>query len=224
MKEENEGLILPETPVATAPVPYLAVFILAQLIPLLLFLLSALFDFISSFVLALVNLVIAIPNFIGCQRILGRNLVGLSWRFDPAGSTGWFWSHEIEPDPFVPTKLNSNCFWIGIGVSAVTWVGITLHYASSISDHGFFSLAVSLVITILYILNLIIFFKVQQLSSQQSVDAVRIVLLGHNSAFPDADEISDSDDEPNREKVKEEPVKEPEVELDVADAGDEEIV
>jgi hypothetical protein len=149
--------------------------------------------------------------------VFGRALVGLSWAFDPSAPSG-FWSHHIEPDPFVPTKLNSNCFWIGIGASAIGWVIVVIHSILSVSSEGFLLAIVSIVIAGLYVSNFVVFFKIQQISSRESVETVRVVLLGNNSAFPEAGELSssDSDETPKRK----EEVRQPEA-VPQKDEGDE---
>jgi hypothetical protein len=50
----------------------------------------------------------------------------------------------------------------------------------------------STVATGTYLATLVAFFKVHQIASKASVDAVRTVLLGNRQPFPDAEEVSES--------------------------------
>lgn len=166
-------------------------------VPLISFVGLQLFQFIwfiisiseSNFFFLLIQIIISACNFIACQRFLGRQLVGLSWKFDLKNPTEYFWSHEIEPDPFVPTKIDSNAFWIGMAGSSLFWLFATLFSFASLS---FLFTFVYIIIFALSCINLTIFFKIERISAKISAEAVRTVLLG-KSEFPDAEEFSTSD-------------------------------
>jgi hypothetical protein len=190
MECENEGLIKADPAPEPSTTSQLTIFLLLQFAQLFWFLLRRL---CPQFLFSLGHLAIAAGTVRLSQSNLGRVLVGLSWKFDFAFTSGRFWSHEIEPDPFLPTKLNSNCFWVGVCGSAVFSAFITLH--ALISRAEFPTVLLSLLISAIYIVNLVVFFKVQQIASKANVEVVRTVLLGQNSTFPDAQEVTDSDEE-----------------------------
>jgi hypothetical protein len=187
MQSETQGLIrtepAPDQPVASQ----VLLFLILQVFQVLWFVCNG---FIPPGVFSLAHLALAFTNMLLCQSKIGRTLVGLSWGVDLSRSSGGLWVHRIEPDPFVPTKLNSNCFWIGISGSATLSVVIFFHVV--LSGTGPIWRIVSLAAAAAYLLNLVVFFKMQQIASRASVQAVRTVLLGQNSAFPDAEEVSDS--------------------------------
>lgn len=165
----------------------LASFALLQLGQLIWFIITI--SHSSNFFFLLIQIIISAVNFIACQRYFGRQLVGLSWKFDLNKPTEFFWSHEIEPDPFVPTKMNSNAFWIGIAGSSLFWLFATMF---SFISGGWPAFLVYIIVLALSSTNLIVFFKIERIAAKLSADAVRTVLLG-KSEFPDAEEFSSSD-------------------------------
>jgi hypothetical protein len=185
MESETVALIKSDGSPPSSTQSDLFIFLLAQFTPLFLFALDGVLGVFSPALLALIALGIAIPNFIGCQRILGRVLVGLSWRFDFSRQGGSFWVHEVEPDPFVPAKLNANCFWIGLGVSGLVSGFRVLRAIVLLPAEGLLSVVICAVICALHALNFAVFFKVRRISSKQKVEAVRVVLLGNGGAFPE---------------------------------------
>jgi hypothetical protein len=54
--------------------------------------------------------ILVIVDLLLCRRIFGPSLVGLSWSIEFPTAI----SYQFEPDPFVPTALNSNVFWIAL--------------------------------------------------------------------------------------------------------------
>lgn len=152
----------------------------------------------ANFFFLVIQIIISAFNFIACQKYFGRQLVGISWKFDLNNPTEYFWSHEIEPDPFVPTKVNSNVFWIGMAGSSLFWLFATLF--SHLSGGWLFTF-VCFIIFALSCINLIVFFKIERIAAKLSADQVRTVLLG-KSEFPDAEEFSSSDgNDDNTEKT-----------------------
>ena len=145
----------------------------------------------------LLHLLIGVANFVLRQGIIGKLLVGLSWKLDTTNILAF----EIVPDPFVPTQINSNCFWIGTVFTFLFWVVMLFKLLAA----GDFLALVAGALVVMEGFNMFAFFRAQKLASRQSFEAVRQVLLGKNSAFPNADEIEDSDsDTENVEEKKEE--------------------
>ena len=171
--------------------PWLALFAFLQVAQVLWWLLSAWLSFYSKFQY-IGHFFIAFANVYLCQRVIGRVLVGLSWKFDQENVL----SFEIVPDPFVPTRLNSNSFWIGLCFSTGFWVIVTL---SLIIKGDLWAIPV-LILVLICGFNLFAFMKAQKMASRQSVEAVRQVLLGKNSEFPDAVEVSNSDTDSGEKK------------------------
>ncbi|OHT15761.1 hypothetical protein TRFO_42297 [Tritrichomonas foetus] len=189
MTNDQQGLIaVPNSKISQTKIPFLA-FICMQIVQLLIFILSASNG--MSFFSLMVNLIFSISLFFFCQRYFGRQLVGLSWKFNFSNPTELFWSHEIEPDPFVPTKMNSNVFWVGIAGSTFFWLIASLFLIFSHVSKGWLAPFVGFLIFAINCVNLMIFFKIQRIATKLSADAVRTVLLG-KSEFPDAEEFSSS--------------------------------
>lgn len=167
--------------------PWLALFICLQAIQPVWVLICALATWVPEGFEFTVHFLIGIVNFVLRQGVIGKLLVGLSWRLDPTTILAF----DIVPDPFVPTRLNSNCFWIGTCLTLVFWVIMFVRLAIS----GDFSALVSAVLVAMECFNLWAFLKAQKLASRQSFEAVRQVLLGQNSEFPNAEEIEPSESE-----------------------------
>jgi hypothetical protein len=143
---------------------------------------------------------IALTNLFICQSTLGRVLVGLSWAF--SNREGSFYTFALEPDPFVPTKLNSNCFWVGLSVSLILSFVISVRSLVLRGRIGFFTICASISATATYLLTLVVFFKIQQRASKGSVDGIKMALLGNNQPFPNAEESSESGGSAEPEKGK----------------------
>lgn len=173
----------------------LSIFVALNSVPLVLYLLGK--SVMDMGIILCVALVMAFLNFIMCKNSYGRVLVGLSWRVESEFKL----AYDIEPDPFVPKKINSNCFWIALVGCVLFWAIMTLQQIVSSEVNHWICGLLSVLITAVYSVNFVIFFKAQQVASKQSAEAVRQVLLGQNTAFPDAAEVlgesddSDSNDE-----------------------------
>jgi hypothetical protein len=174
----------------------LTIFLCLQFAQLVWFLLRTVFP---QFLFSLGHLAIAAGNVRLSQSVLGPAFVGLSWKFDFGFTSGTFWSHEIESDPFLPTKFNWNCFWGGVGGSAAFSAFVAVYAAASRA--GLVAFLLSLLISAIYTVNLVVFFRVQQIASKANVEVVRTVLLGQNSTFPDAQEVTDSDQEEENQQA-----------------------
>lgn len=196
MSNDQQSLIQNSDPItqiqqSTGP---LAAFVGFQVVQFVWFIIST--SHSANFFFLFIQIAFSIINFIACQRYFGRQLVGLSWKFELKNPTEFFWVHEIEPDPFVPTKINSNAFWVVMAGSSLFWLFATL-FSRVIG--GWLCLFVHLIIFVLSSINLVVFFKIERISAKLSANAVRTVLLG-KSEFPDAEEFSSSDDNENTEK------------------------
>lgn len=145
---------------------------------------------ISLFLILLLSLFIV--NFILCQQYFGRQLVGLSWKINPVGTIHSLYTYEIEPDPFVPTKVNSNTFWIFMTGSPFCWLIAALLIL--FSSRGWLATIIIIFIFLASTINLAVFFRVQRIATKMSAEAVRTVLLG-KSQFPNAEEFSSSGDD-----------------------------
>lgn len=177
--------------------PWLALYICLQLLQPVLMIICSIGSWVSEGFEFLLHLLIGVANFVLRQGIIGKLLVGLSWKLDTTNILAF----EIVPDPFVPTQINSNCFWIGTVFTFLFWVVMLFKLLAA----GDFLALVAGALVVMEGFNMFAFFRAQKLASRQSFEAVRQVLLGKNSAFPNADEIEDSDsDTENVEEKKEE--------------------
>jgi hypothetical protein len=168
-------------PPLSSTTPYLVIFLFFQIVPGVLLACEGLSPGLRAFL----NFLITIPNFIGCQSILGRTLVGISWRFDFTGPSRVQVIDRSEPEPFLPTRLNSNCFWIGIILSAVVWTVVDLHYFFSIRTNGFLAPLFCLVIAALCDLNCVMFLRIHWRNYRNANDATRSFLLSRTGYFPE---------------------------------------
>ena len=178
--------------------PWLALFIGLQAIQPIFLLICSLGSWIYEGSEFMIHFLIGVVNFVLRQGKIGKLLVGLSWRFDPTTVLAF----DIVPDPFVPTHLNSNCFWIGTCFTLFFWVIMFLRLAV-LRD---MSALVALALVAMECFNLWAFLKAQKLASRQSFEAVRQVLLGQNSEFPNAEEIDASDTDTGSEKKDEDEI------------------
>jgi hypothetical protein len=190
MFNDVEGLLKPEPGSEPETNTALSIFLALQVAQLIWCLFFG--PFIPPPLIAFGLLAIASLNVFVCQSQLGRVLVGLSWKVTFAGPP--YFTHEIEPDPFVPKKLNANCFWIGLTASVIIALTITVGLLFAISRAGFLTVALAALATAVYAVSLSVFFSIQKIASKATAEAVKIVLLGQNVAFPDAEEVSESGD------------------------------
>ena len=195
----DKGLIQQPSNMPSQTKATLFSFLAIQIFQVILFFLSISWSLNILFVF--IHILLALANFVLCQRYFGRNLVGLSWKFNFQNLSESLWSYEIEPDPFVPTKLNSNAFWVGIASSSMFWIFATIFLLFSDARRGWHAILTSLIIFAIHSLNLSMFFRVQKIATKLSAEAVRTVLLG-KSEFPNAEEFSSTDSE-NSESSKE---------------------
>ena len=147
---------------------------------------------VAVFAMAVVNLVL-------CKKTFGRALVGITWHFEEEFKL----VYDIEPDPFVPKQVNSNCFWVSLVADVLFWVIMTLQHIMNRENNHWLRGLFSMLIMTVHTINFIIFFKAQQVASKQTAEAVRQVLLGQNTAFPDAAEVGDDSDDSEDEEESE---------------------
>jgi hypothetical protein len=157
---------------------YLFTFLILQLLPILILFCGPFGPAFRGFL----NLLIEIANVILCQNLLGKTLVGISWRFD--FSNGVRFIESSEPEPFLPTKLNSNCFWMGIVTSAVIWTLVDLYYILTIRVNGLLPALLYLVLATLADLNCVMFLNIQRRDYRKYNEATRTFLLTGGGFFP----------------------------------------
>jgi hypothetical protein len=202
MESDQQGLIRPDTRGALAPEVALPLFLFLQISHLLWIGVGAAVSIFPNSVMIAGHILLAFVNLVSSSGALGKALVGLSWHINWGNLAVKFWDCYIEPDPFVATKLNSNCFWICVGGSVVLWLFLAVRSLFITKARGIFWPFISAILCAFYCTNFAIFLRVQQLANKQSMEAVRTVLLGHSS-FPRAQEVFDSDEEEGDEKSQE---------------------
>jgi hypothetical protein len=116
-----------------------------------------------------------------CRGNLGYSLVGLSWSLTlPI-------SYRFEPDPFVPSSIDSNVFWITVFGQ---WIGLVLLAIINILQGDFSVFCVFAVLAVADFVNIKFYLNCLLLAKKQSEDAFRNVMVYAPQQFPTAEEVS----------------------------------
>lgn len=127
-----------------------------------------------------------------CRRSFSYELVGLSWSIDsPSNLLQGIVTYHCEPDPYVPSALNSNIFWITLVSNAGLFLLTTIANLMRVRLTPFFVLVV---IDIFECLNVALFFKSLGVSNRQSEQSFKNMMTGGGQVyqpqtFPNAADI-----------------------------------
>ena len=127
-----------------------------------------------------------------CRRSFSYELVGLSWSIDsPTNLFQGIVTYHCEPDPYVPSALNSNVFWITLVSNAGLFLLTTIANLMRVRLNQFFLLVV---IDIFECLNVALFFKSLGVSNRQSEQSFKNMMTGGGQSyqpqtFPNAADI-----------------------------------
>lgn len=157
----------------------------------------------KNFLFYLILLLIVIVSLLVTRPKSSKYLVGISWFLSTTSAK--LINYEVEPDPFVPTKLNSNIFWISLAGSTLFW--IICSFVIMIKNFSILPVSILVLLTTFEIIDFILYFKAQRIAAKQQTSAVKSVLLGDHGKFKDAKEnyeldSTDSDEEEEEEEIK----------------------
>jgi len=113
-----------------------------------------------------------------CQRTFSCALVGLTWSLSPKGDG--LIAYTCEPDPFVPSGVDSNVFWISIVVSLIAWV---LSALSALGQLHIAQFVASAAMAGLQGVNVALFLLCLKVANKMSEETVRAkgVVIGYDA-------------------------------------------
>jgi hypothetical protein len=127
-----------------------------------------------------------------CRRTLGYSLVGLSWSLNFPTEV----LYRFEPDPFVPSAVDSNIFWISLFVHCFVLVVVAL---INLLRGKFWIFCVLATLSGLDLVNIVLYLKCLLLAKKQSEDAFRNVMVYAPQQFPIAEDVNLDDVGKNQE-------------------------
>jgi hypothetical protein len=118
-----------------------------------------------------------------CRGSLGYNVVGLSWGIDCANGI----TYRFEPDPFVPSTIDSNVFWVTLFGQ---WIVLIVLGVVNIMQRDFSVFCAFAALAIADFLNIKFYLNCLLLAKKQSEDAFRNVMVYAPQQFPTAEDVS----------------------------------
>ena len=194
--------------------PTLISFVVFKMIPWIVYWLPTYHTF-GSFVIVFI---FAIADIWLCRRLFSYELVGLSWSLEnPMNGRNAMVIVNCEPDPFVPSAINSNVFWSVLIGNFILWILATLSSLLRLKLIQFLALCI---MDVLQAANLLLYLKCLAVSKRQSEESFRNVMASGGQVyqaqtFPDAADVpleeidsAEQKEEPQKEEPKEEKAEE----------------
>lgn len=167
-------------------------YIVLQIIPIFFYFCPHIryFDFDFSY---LIFTTLEIIEFIIVKNQIGFELIGINWFIDPNSDEIIQFSNRQAP--YVPKVNESNIFWISFFVEIALWIMGTIGSIAQKSLSGFL---ISVLVTAMYLTNLLIFMKGQSKTQKAVNDFARNAILTESVEFAQVQE-HDEEIESNEE-------------------------